>query len=91
MTNESKFPWWGWVAVLCFVPVGYVLSCLLLSIVADDVGLEFRTVETYHASLICVAEEWDWFLSFCSGSQNELTSNQPFPNPVPSPPPPQQK
>lgn len=62
MTNESKFPWWGWLAGLCLVPVGYVLSVFLTGLVVERLGLEFPTFfRTFYAPMLWAVEEWEWF------------------------------
>lgn len=65
MTHESKLPWWGWVAGLCLVPVGYVLSVLLVAFVVDrlDPGSFPEWLETLCVPLEWAACEWEWFRS----------------------------
>jgi|APTNR8051073442_1049403.scaffolds.fasta_scaffold17896_2 hypothetical protein len=62
MKRETKFPWWGWLVVLCLLPVIYVLSVFLVIWIIDRLGLEFHDeFETFYRPLFWADEEWVWF------------------------------
>lgn len=72
MTNESKVPWWGWLMVLFLVPVGYVLSCFLVAVVADRLGLDYPILVTYYAPPDWAVDEWEWLFGILEPIARQL-------------------
>jgi len=65
MRQNTKFPWWGWLAGLCLVPVVYVLSVFPVILLFRRFDLRFPDwLATIYAPLSWAADEWNWFLQF---------------------------
>jgi hypothetical protein len=61
MKRETKFPWWGWLGILCLLPVIYVLSVFPVGWTVQHFGWEYPDgFKTFYSPLICADEEWVW-------------------------------
>lgn len=60
MTNESRFPWWGWLMVLCLVPVVYVLSVFPVAWILHQFHLgEPEWLKVIYGPVIWAIDEWE--------------------------------
>lgn len=65
MKRETKFPWWGWVGILCLLPVLYVLSIFPVIWVLHRFELGEPTwLERFYMPLTWAVSEWEWFGGF---------------------------
>jgi hypothetical protein len=64
MTNESKFPWWGWLMVLFLVPVLYVLSVFPVAWGFEQFSKHPpEWLSMFYHPMFRAMEEWKWFES----------------------------
>jgi hypothetical protein len=62
MKRETKFPWWGWVGILCLLPVLYVLS--IFPVVWISVNYKLAPpvwLANVYDPVFWAANEWEWF------------------------------
>lgn len=62
MKRETKFPWWGWVGILCLLPVVYLMSGFLVAWVLFQ--FDRREPEWFlllYKPLGWAVDEWEWF------------------------------
>ena len=63
MKREMKFPWWGWLGILCLLPVVYVLSSIPVAWVLQKLELfPQKWFITLYSPLFWAMAEWNWFL-----------------------------
>lgn len=62
MKRETKFPWWGWLGMVCLLPVIYVLSVFPVGLALQHFGPEFPDgFQTFYSPLKWAVEEWEGF------------------------------
>lgn len=60
--RETKLPWWGWMGVLCILPVAYVLSIFPVAVVGNRLREEPPDLFlAFYGPVIWAMDQWDWF------------------------------